>query len=99
MGVLQTAAGTAPISSERKVPGGDPKPKPLIFQLAQDRGRGPQCLCAGADAEIKEILPEGIDRTEEAYKKEILKLRIENERLKKTILYGGTRLGNRSMFA
>ncbi len=38
---------------------------------------------ARADAEIKEILPEGVDRTEEAYKKEILKLRIENERLKK----------------
>lgn len=38
---------------------------------------------ARADAEIKGILPEGIDRTEEAYKKEILKLRIENERLKK----------------
>ena len=38
---------------------------------------------ARADADIKEILPEGIDRTEEAYKKEILKLRIENERLKK----------------
>ena len=33
--------------------------------------------------EIKEVLPEGIDRTEEAYKREILKLRIENERLKK----------------
>ena len=31
---------------------------------------------ARADAEIKEILPEGVDRTEEAYKKEILKLRI-----------------------
>ena len=54
---------------------------------------------ARADAEIKDILPEGVDRTEEAYKKEILKLRIENERLKKTILYGRTRLGNRSMFA
>ena len=38
---------------------------------------------ARADAEIRDILPEGIDRTEEAYKKEILKLRIENERLKK----------------
>ena len=38
---------------------------------------------ARADAEIKDILPEGIDRTEESYKKEILKLRIENERLKK----------------
>ena len=35
------------------------------------------------DAEIREVLPEGIDRTEEAYKREILKLRIENERLKK----------------
>ena len=38
---------------------------------------------ARADADIKDILPEGIDRTEEAYKREILKLRIENERLKK----------------
>ena len=38
---------------------------------------------ARADAEIRDILPEGVDRTEEAYKKEILKLRIENERLKK----------------
>lgn len=38
---------------------------------------------ARVDADIKDILPEGIDRTEEAYKKEILKLRIENERLKK----------------
>lgn len=36
-----------------------------------------------SDAELKEILPDGIDRTEEAYKREILKLRIENERLKK----------------
>ena len=32
---------------------------------------------------LKEILPEGVDRTEENYKREILKLRIENERLKK----------------
>ena len=38
---------------------------------------------ARADSEIKEVLPEGIDRTEEAYKREILRLRIENERLKK----------------
>ena len=29
---------------------------------------------ARADAEIKEILPDGVDRTEEAYKKEILKV-------------------------
>ena len=39
---------------------------------------------ARADAEIREVLPEGVDRTEESYKREILKLRIENERLKKT---------------
>ena len=32
---------------------------------------------------LGEVLPEGLDRTEENYKKEILKLRIENERLKK----------------
>ncbi len=38
---------------------------------------------ARADADIKQILPEGVNPTEEAYKKEILKLRIENERLKK----------------
>ncbi len=38
---------------------------------------------ARADAEIQNVLPEGIDRTEESYKREILKLRIENERLKK----------------
>lgn len=30
-----------------------------------------------------DVLPEGIDRTEESYKREILRLRIENERLKK----------------
>ena len=53
---------------------------------------------ARADAEIKSVLPEGIDRTEEAYKREILKLRIENERLKKTTPFRRTRLGNRSMF-
>ena len=29
------------------------------------------------------LLPPGIDRTEEAYKREILRLRIENERFKK----------------
>ena len=39
---------------------------------------------ARADVEIKEVLPDGIDRTEEAYKREILRLRIENERLKKS---------------
>lgn len=38
---------------------------------------------ARADVEIKVIVPDGFDRTEEAYKREILKLRIENERLKK----------------
>ena len=35
---------------------------------------------ARADKDIQDILPEGVDRTEEAYKREILKLRIENER-------------------
>ena len=38
---------------------------------------------ARADAELKDVFPEGINRTEEAYKREILRLRIENERLKK----------------
>ena len=39
---------------------------------------------ARADKEIPDILPQGINRTEEAYKREILKLKIENERLKKS---------------
>lgn len=41
---------------------------------------------ARADAEIREVLPEGIDRTEEAYKREIIRLRVENERLKKNYM-------------
>lgn len=41
---------------------------------------------ARADSTIPDVLPEGIDRTEEAYKREILKLRIENERLKKNYM-------------
>jgi len=38
---------------------------------------------ARADSATPDVLPEGVDRTEENYKREILKLRIENERLKK----------------
>ena len=53
---------------------------------------------ARADSEIKEVLPEGIDRTEEAYKREILKLRIENERLKKTMPCRRRLLGHRNTF-
>ena len=41
---------------------------------------------ARADAEIGSVLPEGVDPTEEAYRREILKLRIENERLKKNYI-------------
>ena len=39
---------------------------------------------ARADSEIQSIIPDVFDRTEESYKREILKLRIENERLKKS---------------
>lgn len=53
---------------------------------------------ARADSTIPDVLPEGIDRTEEAYKREILKLRIENERLKKVILYRRKRMGHRNTF-
>ncbi len=35
------------------------------------------------DCELGDVLPPGVDRTEEAYKREILRLRIENERFKK----------------
>ena len=38
-----------------------------------------------ADADFNEVMPASVDRTEKAYKREIMKLRIENERLKKTI--------------
>ena len=41
---------------------------------------------ARAHAEIGNILPEGVDKTKEGYKREILRLRIENERLKKKYL-------------
>ncbi len=41
---------------------------------------------ARADSTIPDVLPEGIDKTEETYKREILKLRIENERLKKNYM-------------
>jgi len=50
---------------------------------------------ARADSGIKEILPEGIDRTEESYKREILKLRIENERLKKSYIVRTKATGER----
>lgn len=53
---------------------------------------------ARADSEIKEVFPEGLDRTEETYKREILKLRIENERLKKTMSCRQRILGNRNTF-
>ena len=41
---------------------------------------------ARADAEIKQILPEGVEQTEESLRREILRLRIENERLKKNYM-------------
>ena len=50
---------------------------------------------ARADAEIRDVLPEGIDRTEEAYKREILRLRIENERLKKNYTVRTNEAGER----
>ena len=53
---------------------------------------------ARADAELKDVLPEGLNRTEEAYKREILRLRIENERLKKIMRYVRPRMGKRNMF-
>lgn len=53
---------------------------------------------ARADAAIQSIVPDGFDRTEESYKREILKLRIENERLKKLMPFRRTRMGHRSMF-
>ena len=48
---------------------------------------------ARADAELKGVLPEGLNPTEEAYKREILRLRIENERLKKNYVVRQTEDG------
>lgn len=50
---------------------------------------------ARADAKIQEILPEGFDRTEESYKREIMRLRIENERLKKNYTVQTNEAGER----
>ena len=41
---------------------------------------------ARADAEIKSILPDGVEQTEESLRREVLRLRIENERLKKNYM-------------
>ena len=46
-----------------------------------------------ADAETGDVLPEGVERTEENYKREILKLRIENERLNKRYIVEKTETG------
>lgn len=63
--------------------------------LKQDEQGGLEGLIR-ADAEFKEVLPEGIDRTEEAYKREILRLRIENNG-QKIMPFRWTKLGYRSM--
>ncbi len=48
-----------------------------------------------ADVQTGDVLPEGVERTEENYKREILKLRIENERLKKRYTVETTENGER----
>ena len=52
---------------------------------------------ARADAEIQQILPEGVEQTPEALRREIIRLRIENERLKKTTWPAGGRMGRWSI--
>jgi hypothetical protein len=61
------------------------------WQMQYDEG-GLEGL-ARADSTVGDVLPEGIDRTEEAYKREILRLRIENERLKKNYTVRETEAG------
>lgn len=53
--------------------------------LAQYEEKGLEGL-ARADAEIQQILPEGVEQTQEALRREIIRLRIENERLKKNYM-------------
>lgn len=50
--------------------------------MKQYEAAGLECL-ARQDAEFKDLLPEGSDLTLAEYKREVIKLRIENERLKK----------------
>ena len=59
-----------------------------------DEGGGVEGL-ARADSEVREVLPPGVDRTEESYKREILRLRIENERLKKNYTVETNEAGER----
>lgn len=60
--------------------------------LKQYKEQGIEGL-ARADDAIREILPDGVERTTENYKREILKLRIENERLKKNYTVRRTKDG------
>lgn len=50
---------------------------------------------ARADSQVPNVLPEGFDRTEESYKREIMRLRIENERLKKNYTVRTNETGER----
>lgn len=51
--------------------------------IKQYEASGIEGLAAGS--RLPELLPEGTDPTEEAYKREILRLTVENELLKKSI--------------
>ena len=53
---------------------------------------------ARKDKTLPEVFPEGFARTEENYKREILRLRIENERLKKTMPRRRAPMGKQSIF-
>ena len=53
---------------------------------------------ARQDAESKDLLPESSDLTLVGYKREVIKLRIENERLKKVMPFRRMRMGNGNMF-
>lgn len=46
-----------------------------------------------ADKELKDMFPEGVSMSEEALRREILRLRIENERLKKNYMVKKTESG------
>ena len=48
---------------------------------------------ARADAQTADVFPEGADASEEAMRREILRLRIENERLKKNYMVRKTEDG------
>jgi len=60
--------------------------EPSVKKWMKQYDEGGLAGLARADAETANVFPEGANPTEEALKREVLRLRIENERLKKNYM-------------